>query len=87
MFSEIDKILEAQVPVFSAIFISHFIFNDPFLIIVSYSVTTTWYSMSHDEYLKQFHYYHHKCINSNYSVYINLPDYGYIDNVKAIVKR
>ena len=64
-----------------------YIFNDSFLSIVFFAISNTWYSMDHDEYLKPYHYYHHKYINSNYCVYINLPYHDPNDKVKDVVKR
>lgn len=50
------------------------ILEDPFALYYGLQIANLWYSVGdHSEHLKLGHYWHHQHINSNYSVYSNLP--------------
>ena len=67
-------------------FLTLYVFQDPFAMLVGVATMITWYIADHDEYLKLFHYDHHRYVNSNYAIYVKLTGYDPLDKMKGLVK-
>ena len=82
IITNLDSALEIGFPIVLSAFICTYLFNDVFAFVVCFSITNAWYSINHDEYIRLPHWYHHKYINSNYSVYVKTTDLASNDRIK-----
>ena len=87
IFDPTDLFIEFGGPIISVVFLSHFFWKDPLVLLLSESLVTGWYLLDHDEYLKFPHTIHHKFITGNYTVYLNTSSKDPYDQVKPLVVR
>jgi hypothetical protein len=61
--------------------------QDKFALVLSLLTLHLWYTLDHDEWLRLYHYHHHRFIDSLHSIYvkgIGLPPIAF-DGVKPLV--
>ncbi|MDP2437471.1 MAG: sterol desaturase family protein [archaeon] len=71
VFHPLDLALEFSGPVALVAAAHWLLWDDLPVLLLSFVLVQTWYALDHDEYLAFFHYYHHKHINSNYTIYLH----------------
>ena len=65
-----------------------FLFNEPFLLLLSIHIVFLWYQADHSENLRLYHYAHHTRVDSVYTSYtkIRFPG-GEEDKVKPLLAK
>mmetsp|Transcript_45120 Transcript_45120/g.109168 ORF Transcript_45120/g.109168 Transcript_45120/m.109168 type:complete len:170 (+) Transcript_45120:1-510(+) len=79
-----DSFAEFILPQLAMAMFGIHVLEDPFSLYCGLQIANLWYSVGdHSENLKLGHYWHHQHINSNYSVYTNLPSKLLLNNKPA----
>jgi hypothetical protein len=87
IFDPTDLFIEFGGPIIAVVCLSHFVWKDPLVLLLSESLVTGWYLLDHDEYLRFPHTIHHMFITGNYTVYLKTSSKDPLDKVKALVIR
>jgi hypothetical protein len=87
LFDPLDIAVEFSGPVLAVVGISLGIFGSPLALFYALTLVFAWYAADHDEMLKLPHWYHHKHINGNYTIYISTGYNDKADRVRQLVKR
>lgn len=87
VFDDLDLFLEFNVPMLVVFLTCKFILEDSFAGMIAVSLIQSIYVVSHDEYLRHHHWYHHKYIDSKYNAYIDRAEFDDNDKIKGIVRR
>lgn len=87
VFDELDLWLELTVPMYLVFIVLCKVIKDSFAGMLAVCIINSWYTISHDEYFKNHHYYHHKYINSKYNAYVETGEFDDKDKVKGLVIR
>jgi hypothetical protein len=83
-FDPADLAMEFSAPVAVIWAVSNFLFDDPWMFVLSLGILQGWYAMTHDEWLSLPHTKHHRDCATGYFIYFN---YFYADPKREQVRK
>eukprot|EP01090_Pellita_catalonica_P012200 TRINITY_DN2595_c0_g1_i1.p1 TRINITY_DN2595_c0_g1~~TRINITY_DN2595_c0_g1_i1.p1 ORF type:complete len:154 (+),score=2.38 TRINITY_DN2595_c0_g1_i1:267-728(+) len=85
LFHPVDMALEFIFPIAVIAILNILLWNNP-MTLLCFSVFSTWYASDHCEYVRSPHWYHHKYIDTTYTIYLPGSSHDPHDKVRKIIK-